>query len=183
MSRTFKHLTYEQRVKIKELLDGGYAKTEIARVLGIHNATIYREIERGSVNGQYDPDYSENLYKQQLPKKGPKPILAADSELSKYIAKLILEDNLSLVQIVDLMQKETRFESFPKSRTTIYHAIDKGLIPGVTRDCLKPDTTTVFSGGQIHIAKWVQDSLNIRDGDKLCFNVVDGKLIFEIDSE
>ena len=50
MPRTYNHLSYEQRLRIKELLDKGTKKVDIARALGIHNATIYREIDRGSIN-------------------------------------------------------------------------------------------------------------------------------------
>ena len=45
MPRTYNHLSYEQRLRIKELLDKGTKKVDIARALSIHNATIYREID------------------------------------------------------------------------------------------------------------------------------------------
>ena len=35
MPRTYSHLSYEQRLRIKELLDKGTKKVDIARVLGI----------------------------------------------------------------------------------------------------------------------------------------------------
>ena len=70
MPRTFSHLSYEQRLRIKELLDKGTKKVNIARALGIHNATIYREIDRGSINGIYDPDHAEKQYRGHLSEKG-----------------------------------------------------------------------------------------------------------------
>lgn len=178
MNRTFKHLTYDLRSKIKEMLDNGYSKTEIAQELDLHRSTIYREIERGSVNGQYNPNYSEELYRQQLLAMGRKPILSIEPELAEYISTLILKDRLSPEQIVDLLKSEDKFSSFPQSVNTIYRAIDDGLIPNVTRDSLKSDTTIVFNDGQIHIAKWVRNLMNIKDGDKLHFEIVDNKLIF-----
>ncbi len=36
MRRPYKHLTPEQRVKIKELLDNGYKKAEIADAIDVH---------------------------------------------------------------------------------------------------------------------------------------------------
>ena len=45
MPRTYSHLSYEQRLRVKELLDKGTKKVDIARALGVHNATIYREID------------------------------------------------------------------------------------------------------------------------------------------
>jgi hypothetical protein len=35
MPRTYSHLSYEQRLRIKELLDKGTKKVDIARVLGV----------------------------------------------------------------------------------------------------------------------------------------------------
>jgi len=178
MERTYKHLTYSQRTQIKAMLDEGYKKTEIAAALGFDDSTIYREVARGSKNGQYDPAYSEIRYKAHLSAKGADPMLTIDLELAQYISKAILEEQLSPAQISKRLQNEERFRSLPKSINTIYNAIDKGMIPGVTRDSLNSNVTTVFSDGQIHIAKWVRESLKISDGDKLYFDVVEDKLIF-----
>jgi len=52
------------------------------------------------------------------------------------------------------------------------------LIPGVTRESLNSYVTTMFSDGQIHIAKWVRNALDLNDGDELLFEVVDNKIIF-----
>ena len=52
------------------------------------------------------------------------------------------------------------------------------MIPGVTRESLNSYVTTMFSDGQIHIAKWVRNALDLNDGDELLFEVVDNKIIF-----
>ena len=36
----------------------------------------------------------------------------------------------------------------------------------------------MFSDGQIHIAKWVRNALDLNGGDELLFEVVDNKIIF-----
>ena len=33
-------------------------------------------------------------------------------------------------------------------------------------------STTMFNDGQIHIAKWVRNALDLNDGDELLFEVV-----------
>ena len=71
MPRTYSHLSYEQRLRVKGLLDKGTKKVDIARALGVHNATIYREIDRGSINGIYDPGHAEEQYRGHLSEKGP----------------------------------------------------------------------------------------------------------------
>ena len=163
MPRTYSHLSYEQRLRIKELLDKGTKKVDIARVLGIHNATIYREIDRGSINGIYDPGHAEEQYRGHLSEKGRPAICSISPELAQHIARLILEE---------------KWSTAPKARATIYSAIDDGLIPGVTRESLNSYVTTMFSDGQIHIAKWVRNALDLNDGDELLFEVVDNKIIF-----
>lgn len=71
------------------------------------------------------------------------------------------------------------FSDVPLSRNTIYNAIDNGLIPGVTRDSLHSKETTVFNGGNIILAKWLRDELDIKDGDTLHFEISgDKKIIF-----
>lgn len=37
----------------------------------------------------------------------------------------------------------------------------------------------MFNDGQIHIAKWVRNALDLNDGDELLFEVVDNKIIFQ----
>ena len=157
MGKTFHHLKFTQRKKIKEMLDMGIKKTEIAHSLGVHTATIYREIERGSVDGRYDPDYAENIYKRQLSEKGMQPLCIISPELAEYIAKLILDEGRSPAKIINMLQENPKYAVVPKSSATIYNAIDNGLIPGVTRENLNSDITTVFNDGQIHIAKWVRN--------------------------
>lgn len=178
MGRTFKHLEYEQRLKIKEMLDMAVKKTDIARSLGVHNATIYREIERGTIDGHYDPDYAEDMYRSQLSEKGTQPLCVISPELAEYIAELILNERLSPAKIIDKLQGSSKWKVVPKSKNTIYNAIDNGWIPGVTRESLNSDITTVFNDGQIYIAKWARNVLKIEDGDELSFEVIDNKIIF-----
>lgn len=132
MPRTYSHLSYEQRLRVKELLDKGTKKVDIARALGVHNATIYREIDRGSINGIYDPGHAEEQYRGHLSEKGRPTICSISPELAQHIAMLILEEKLSPAKIIDRLQEE-KWSTAPKARATIYSAIDGGLISGVIR--------------------------------------------------
>ena len=147
--------------------------------LNTHVSTVYREIKRGSVNGSYDPNCADEAYQQHLSEKGPEAILSLNPQLAEHIASLILNRKLSPEKIVDELQE---YETGSISIQTIYHSIDKGLIPGVTRESLRTDTVTVFSDGQICIAKWGRNLLDIADGDKLHFEVIENKLIFSKES-
>lgn len=172
MGRTFKHLDMQKRLKLKEMLDSGRSVADIAVACGVNSSAIYREIERNSTEGKYDPYYAQSIYEDKLKKKGRSKL--ADKELAEYISRLILVDHLSPEKIIDLLAENDRgFLNAPQSPRTIYNAIDKGLIPNVTRESLLSKTCIVFSDGKICIPKWVLNKLNIKDGDVLQLEITE----------
>lgn len=175
----YKQLTYMQRKELKRLLDIGCSKADIAEKLGVHIATIYRELTRGDVDGGYDPDYAEGAYREMIAARGSKSIIDWNPNLREAIANFILKDKLSVEQVVDRLQQSKEFETYPTTKQTLYSAIDKGLIPGVTRDSLKSDTTVVFSDGLIHVAKWIRDEIGLEDGDQLKAEVKGNRIIYK----
>jgi len=177
MARTFTQLTYEQRLQIKKSLDADISKRVIADEIGVHHSTIYREIERGSVNGIYDPDFAEQQYQEKMAEKGPTAILTANPELASYIATLILNERLSPDKIIKTLKNDKKYKNISLSRETIYHSIDAGLIPNVTKESLRSTSSTVFNGGYIAIPKWVLEQLNIKDGDILHLEITDNNEI------
>lgn len=180
MARCYVHLTYEQRLKIKQLLNLDSSKQAIADCMGVHISTIYREIARGNCNGQYDPDYAEKQYQANLKEKGHLPLLDENPELAEYIADMILLKKLSPEKIVEILKQENKFTKIPCSKETIYKNIDEGKIPGVTRDSLRKKDSRIFSNGQIIIPKWVLEKLDLKDGDELHLEVSDeGKIIYQ----
>lgn len=48
MRNTHKRLSYEDRVKIEEMLNKGERIVTIAKAIGCHRATIYNELKRCS---------------------------------------------------------------------------------------------------------------------------------------
>lgn len=85
---------------------------------------------------------------------------------------------ISISYLLCLFNPPSALTLTPKSKPTIYSAIDNGLIPGVTRESLNSYMTTMFSDGQIHIAKWVRKQLDLNDGDELLFEIIDNKIVF-----
>ena len=146
----------------------------MANALGVHRSAVYREIERGNTEDGYDPYYAQSLYEGRLKKKGRPECKLSNKDLAGYISDLILNEHLSPEKIVDLLaEDDSGFPDVPQSPNTIYNAIDKGLIPNVTRESLLSKSCTVFSGGQICIPKWVLDRLHINDGDTLQLEVTE----------
>lgn len=172
MGKTFKHIDLQQRLKLKEMLDSGCSILEVANALEVHRSAVYRELERGGWEGGYDPYYAQSLYEGRLKKKGRPECKLSNKDLAEYISGLILMEHLSPEKIVDLLAKDDKgFPDVPQSPNTIYNAIDRGLIPNVTRESLLSKSCTVFSGGQICIPKWVLDKLKIEDGNTLQIEV------------
>ena len=176
--RKFNHITYEQRQRLKQMLDSGDSKLAIAKALGICRSSVYNELERGNINGGYDPEYAENIKQVNSSKKGPQPMLADNPELVRRIATMILDEHLSPERIIDrLKQEEVANGEFPLSPNTIYSAIDKGLIPGVTRDSLNADKTSIYDD-VLRFPSWFRNRLRIQDGDIFRFEVSDtGQII------
>ena len=70
MGRTFKQMQAEQRWKLKAMLEDGRSIADIAKSLGFHRSAIYREIERGSQGGCYDPQYAQMRCEEKQREKG-----------------------------------------------------------------------------------------------------------------
>lgn len=175
-----KPMNLEQRIRIKEMLDSGHSISDIANSLKYNHVTIYKEIKRCDSREEYNPYYAQSLCEKSIKNRGRVGKLS-DMELAKYISDLILIKHLSPEKIVALLKKDNRgFSDVPRSANTIYSAIDKGLIPGVTRETLLTNISTVFQNGHICIPKWVLDKLNIKNGDELLLEVTeDNKIIYK----
>lgn len=53
-------LTFSERLSIESMLKEGKKVAEISAEIGCHRATVYREIERGTLNGSYSAAYSQS---------------------------------------------------------------------------------------------------------------------------
>ena len=178
MGEKFSYLTKEQRYKIKEMLDSGVKRNIIVTELGVCERTLYNELKRGKINGEYDPEYAHEEYLKKRTNKGVTPILATNPELADYIAKKILNEHKSPEQILKLLRRHKRFKGTITSVHTIYSAIDNGLIPNVTRENLNSHQTHVFNDAYLNIPKWAREKLNINNGDVFNIEVDENKIIF-----
>lgn len=66
----FSHLTQKQRYAIQYYLEAGICKNEIARRLNVHRSTVYRELNRNSLQGvyhvKYDASKAQGFYEYHL---------------------------------------------------------------------------------------------------------------------
>lgn len=69
MGKQFKQLTYDDRVVLTHLLKQGVRKSEIAKQLGKHRSSIYREIKRNSYSKGYLCLYADKKLKKRRLRK------------------------------------------------------------------------------------------------------------------
>lgn len=177
MKQSYSHLDAEKRKLILEWRSAGKTPGEIAERLGVHLSTVYREIKRGTApqTDEYDPDYAERRYQVNLSNKGKTPCLEENTDMALAISKLIREEGLSPEEAIKKLKRDTNLQV--PSKPTVYAAIDRGIIPDVSRETLHAKSTSVFSNGLLHLPKWVREKLNIKDGDELLICLEDETII------
>lgn len=178
MGKTFTRLKLEKRIQLKSLIDKGVPKAEIAESLGVHIATIYRELQRGMVDGTYQPETAQERAERMSEGAGRKPIIECGNEVAVFIANQILDQHKSVRQVVEALKSD---RGIIISRTAIYNAINNGLIPGVTIERIQTlNSATVFSNGHIILPSWFRTKYGIVDGDQMSIEVTDdGAITFK----
>ena len=99
-----KHLKIEERIKIQTLLEIGKSIDAIAKYIGRHRSTVYREMSRSGVrNRQYCAELYHNQARNNMSRiidKNP------SDEIIELIIKKILEEQWSPEQISNWLKKQ-----------------------------------------------------------------------------
>jgi IS30 family transposase len=135
------HLTARERYKIEGLLEGKKTVGEIAAILRRDSATIYREIERGTVKRlRYDlrekAEYRANVgqadYEKQGRNKERSLKIGKDKKLEAYIRIKLVEEKFSPDAIIGQIKSEGLvFEGIITTKT-LYNYIDAGYFVGIS---------------------------------------------------
>ena len=134
--RRFKHLTWNDRLKIEAFLKCGKAVQEIADEIGVHRNTIYNEIKRGrythrnsdwTEEERYSPEIAQAAYKEHLAAKGPGLKIGRDHRLAEYIERRIMDDGYSPAAVLgEIKVKGLHFDT-TICEATLYSYIKKGV--------------------------------------------------------
>lgn len=81
MKKKYNHLTLEQRYGIEMMLKANTPKKSIAKVIGIPESTLYRELKRNSKPRIYNAKYAQLLADERLKDRHLKNKLTLDMEL------------------------------------------------------------------------------------------------------
>lgn len=100
----FRHLKYADRNKIEALIFAGESVKYIAKYLGVHASTIYREIKRGKYERMdtelrmyysYSSDIAQKDYEYKQTSKGAPLKIGNDFCFAKYVEDKIIKDRYS----------------------------------------------------------------------------------------
>jgi len=141
----YKHFTERQRYKLEGYKEARLSVKEIAKRLSKHQATVYREIKRGTVvRLGYELDeysiYRANTaqidYENRVTNRSRSLKIEKDKALEKYIRKRILEDKYSPDAVIgEIKRKSLRFKGLVCTKT-LYSYIDKGILVGISNASL-----------------------------------------------
>ena len=114
----YTHLSMRDRCKLTTLIDMGLGISEIAKRLGRHRSTIYRELSRNHTQGHYRPGLAHAQAHKRRPRKRLK--LSMNKRLYHYVYDRLTQ-GWSPEQIVGRMRLEKqKFDSCPE---TIYRYV------------------------------------------------------------
>lgn len=143
--RHYKTLTFTNRLQIEAWLRVKTPVKDIARYLGVHISTVYRELKRGqyehlnsdyTTEWRYSPDIAEQHKQDNLRAKGADLKIGKDHALAAHIEKKIREEKYSPEAVLgEIKAKGMVFET-SISRTTLYRYIDDGLFLTITNENL-----------------------------------------------
>lgn len=175
----FKQLTYEQRKMIEEMERLGVQRGEIADRIGVSRSTIYNELRRGTVEGAYHAEVSQKRYEKHLSQKGRRPILQENVELQIFIRDKILNEGKYITQIVDELRERNDPELGYVSYGTIFAAIKRGHIPGITEELYRNNLATVQKDRSLYIPKWFLQKHEIKEGQQFEITEQEGEIILK----
>ena len=120
MKNKFKHLSINERYKIKEMKDKGIGISKIAENLNRSKGAISMEIRRNEYNGDYLPCKAHSIYEERL-HKGDGLKIEKDHILKNYIVDKMSNENYSPDGISGRLKLNNKLPNV--STETIYHFI------------------------------------------------------------
>jgi len=139
-SRTYKQLTYTDRLRIEKWHTQGEKPTVIASKLRVNKSTIYRELKRGEyerldgstweMKRSYSADIAQDKFEKHKSDKGPELKIGKDKEYADFIEKIIIENGYSPAAAIAVAKEQgfTTVVSIP----TLYSYIEKGVFLNLT---------------------------------------------------
>jgi IS30 family transposase len=128
--QSYEHFTIDERTRLQDLLGEGKSKALIARILQRSPSSIYREIARNAnKDGTYHYWRATSLYLHRRKKSRRKYRLAAGTDLQETV-----REKLTLYWPPECISERLKRDNpgMRVSFATIYRAIRRGCLPGIT---------------------------------------------------
>ena len=141
----YKHLTFNDRLKIEAWQKVGTSPRVMAEKLGVHISTIYRELKRGqyehlnsdyTTEQRYSPDIAEEKNQANLRAKGAPLKIGSDHEYAQYIEYKIRVEKYSPRAVLGEIKRQGVEFSTTISAPTLYRYIEQGVFLTITNDNL-----------------------------------------------
>lgn len=141
--KKFHHLTYNDRLKIEQMRNGGAGVQEIADALRVNYTTVYRELKRPGVTYEhlnsdyttevrYSADKAQAQYEYGKTAKGRPIKLGDDFALAEYIERKIADEHRSPAAVLMDMELEGVCFEVSVCEKTIYNYITSGVFLRIT---------------------------------------------------
>lgn len=124
MGAKYKHLTEQDRIFLRIMLEKRYSKSKIAHILKVDPSTIHHEIKRNSVTHWYNSQrfyWSHSVQEKHLKRRKRGLKLEKNTELQKYVHKK-LKLGWSPYQIEGRLKRENNGNCVI-SHKSVYHYI------------------------------------------------------------
>lgn len=141
----YKHLTFNDRLKIEAWQKVGVKPAVMAEKLGVHLSTIYRELKRGqyehlnsdyTTEQRYSPDIAEEKNQANLRAKGAPLKIGSDHAYANYIEYKIRVEKYSPRAVLGEIKRQGVEFSVTISAPTLYRYIEQGVFLTITNDDL-----------------------------------------------
>lgn len=139
-------LTYTNRLQIEAWSRAGIRPAEMARLLGCHRCTVYRELKRGQysrLNGntwEYEKSYSADIgqekYKAGLEVRGAPLKIGKDRAFAEFVEYKISKEKYSPAAVLGEIERKGLVFDTKITAQTLYRYIDKGVFLTVTNKSL-----------------------------------------------
>jgi IS30 family transposase len=139
--KKYVHLKESERFQVEVLVAAGKKVKEIARLLRRHRSTIYRELDRGTIERtQYDltekavyrADVGDREHKKRGKNKERALKIGKDRKLEEYIREKLMEGKFSPDAIIGQIKiSGLQFEGMICTKT-LYNYIDAGIFEGIS---------------------------------------------------
>ncbi len=143
--KVYKTIKWENRLRIEALVNAGHTAQEIAKLLGFHHSSIYRELNRGQTIKRnsdwteskiYSPDLAQAKADENKKRKGRPLKIGRDYRFVKYVEKMVGDEkNSPAVALAEIKRKGLQFDT-QICLTTLYNYIKGGIFLNLTMaDC------------------------------------------------